>query len=217
MPLDRLSTAASTTNQPPKASSRASRTRSAGLPAAPAPVAEHQQREREQAGEREGHEPRALVAEAAAEQPERPGRAAEGDRVARAAVGQQFGLFRRFGRGVRLRRFARLFSHRRDLARDAAGADRYLAGPAGLPADAAEAVVAERQSELGVVGGAADDTAAGTSAWLPRRPSSRTKRPPSPGRLPATATGDARSVRARTAARPARCRARRDMRPASWC
>ena len=119
MPLDRLSTRR-LDDEPAAEREQQRQARAVGrLPAAPAPVAEHEQREREQAGERERQQPRALVAEAAAEQPQRAGRAAEGDRVALAAVGQQFGLFRAFGRGVRLGRFAGAlaFARRRPCAR----------------------------------------------------------------------------------------------------
>ena len=80
---------------------------------------------------------------------------------ARARWAGACGAFGAFGRDVRLGRFARLPGAGRDLARDAAGADRDLPRSAGLPADAAEAVVVERQPELGVVRSSCRRTGAG--------------------------------------------------------
>ncbi len=84
MPLERLSTAPSTTNQPPRTSSAARRGSRLLRPGA-----EHDERCREQPEHREREQPRALVAEADAEQPQGPDRAAERDRISFAAVGQK--------------------------------------------------------------------------------------------------------------------------------
>ena len=117
---------------------------------------QHEQRQAEQPDERERQQPGALVAEAALEQPQWPDAFAEGDRVAFAAVGEEHGRRARrldCAHGAGLGGPAVAGSN---ALGDAAGADRDLSGPARLPADAAEAVVAERQTELGVVGRAAD-------------------------------------------------------------
>ena len=130
MPLDRLSTAASTTNQPPNASSSASRARSAGLPAAPAPVAEHQQREGEQADERERQQPAPWSPRPAPNSRKGPVGPPKAIGLRARPLGSSSVFSGPSGAVCGLGRFARACPlRRRDLARDAAGADGIWPGP----------------------------------------------------------------------------------------
>ena len=117
-------------------------------------------------GERE--DPAALVAQSDSEQPQRSPRASERDRVPFPAVRQERGGAMRGGRAWRLRHAhgARVSGRgwavpvgagRRCGAHERTRPGGNLAGAARLPADPAEAVVFERQPQLGVVGRAAHE------------------------------------------------------------
>ena len=159
------------------------------------------EREREHPEQRERQHPSALVAETGLEQAQRPGGDAEGGGVGVVAVGEDR-VGDVLGRGGAFG------------AEDGAGALRKrgdraevhedLTGPPDLPFDAPEAVVAEGEVHLGVVGGPPHEGALGGGGRVRRGRSMRGRPRRAPPRRRAAGACDARSTRAHRGSRRVR-------------